>query len=171
MADDIYILTKLDMTDLSKDAQRALGSTVFKFEPYENDIQFDMVKKVRMASGVDKLIQSVMRIILTNKGEYIEDGGWGADMQAQIGGKVDHNRFATLRQNIIDALIHYNEVNSDNPNSDEVINTIDDLRVVSGLIDKDIVPGFNDPRALRIYLAFTTESGKGVRVTVPQVTE
>ena len=160
MPKDIIIIAPIVRESLSPDMARATGYTEFVFEPYENDIQFDRLKKVRTVSGVDKLVQSIMRILLTTKGDSFEDSQWGSELNNQIGSKVSSDSFAATRESIIQALIHYNEINQDNPDSDEVINTIDELQVVSDL---------NDPRIVRVVVGVTTESGKGVRVVVPQV--
>jgi hypothetical protein len=61
---------------------------------------------------------------------------------------------------VINALIHLNEINLDNPNSDEVIETIDVVRTVASI---------DDPRAISIQVKVTTESGKSVAVQVPQI--
>lgn len=162
MPRDIAILSALVRSDKSGGFLRATGSTDFVFEAFENDLQFDRLRQVRMCEGTEKLVQSVMRIILTEKGAYIEDRMWGSSAPTNIGGKMDNERFAATRQSVIDALTHYNQVNYDNPNSDEVISTIDELQVVQDL---------DDPRRMRIVVGFTTESGQSVRVTVPQVSE
>lgn len=145
---------------ITKDQTRGTGFTEFIFEPYENDLQFDRMKRARVVSGVDKLVQSVMRVILTAKGDSFEDVQWGSELNSSIGSKIDNTSFSVVRESVIKALVHYNELNSDNPNSDEVINTIDEIQVVSDP---------NDPRVIRILVGITTESGKGVRVVVPQV--
>ena len=61
---------------------------------------------------------------------------------------------------MINALIHLNELNIDNPNSDEVIETIDVVRTVAAA---------GEPRQMNIQVSITTESGKPVTITVPQV--
>jgi len=160
MPNDILIIAPLNRSGKSPDYIRATGYTEFVFEPYENDIQFDRLKKMRTISGIDKLVQSIMRILLTTKGDSFEDQQWGSDLNSQIGSKMKNDNYAQTRESIIQALIHYNDVNQDNPDSDEVISTIDELQVVADL---------NDPRIVRVVVGVTTESGKGVRVVVPQV--
>ena len=160
MPNDIAIIAPFNRSAANPNIARATGYTEFVFEPYENDIQFDRKKLVRQMTGVDKLVQSIMRIMLTTKGDSFEDSQWGSEMNNQIGSKLKSDSFAAVRESIIQALMHYNDINQDNPNSDEVINTIDELQVVSDL---------NDPRIVRTVIGVTTESGKGVRVVVPQV--
>ena len=160
MPNDIAIFAPLNKKGLSNDQLRGVANTNFVFQPFENDIQFDQLKRVRTVSGVTKLVQSILRLLLTDTGSYFEDGDWGSSANNQIGGKFDSEKYATSEQGIIDALKHYNEINRDNPNPDEVINTIDELRVVQ---DTD------DPRKMRIYIGITTESGQSFQVSVPQV--
>jgi phage baseplate assembly protein W len=160
MPNDIAIIAPLVKIGKSPDFLRATGNTEFIFEPYENDIQFNRSKALVLVSGTDKLIQSIMRVILTHLGDSFEDAKWGSALDSQIGSKMANDNYAVVRESIIQALIHYNDVNQDNPNSDEVIKTIDELAVVQDL---------NDPRVIRVVVGVTSESGNGVRVIVPQV--
>jgi phage baseplate assembly protein W len=160
MPNDIAIIAPLIKSGLSPDLVRATGFTEFIFQPYENDIQFDRLRKVRQLSGTDKLVQSIMRILLTTKGESFEDSEWGSELNSNIGSKISNDSYASTRESIIAALVHYNSLNADNPDSDEVIETIDELQVVSDI---------DDPRVIRVVVGVTTESGKSLRVIVPQV--
>ena len=101
-----------------------------------------------------------MRIVLTQRGDYFEDSDWGSDTNANIGTKLNNGAFATVRESIIQGLIHYNQLNQDNPNSDEIIDSIDELQVVQ---DE------NDPRTMKVVISITTESGIGLRIIAPQV--
>lgn len=160
MPNDIAIIAPLSKVNKDPNYIRATGYTEFIFEPYENDIQFNPARQVITFSGAQKLVQSIMRIVLTTLGASYEDPLWGSELNNQIGSKLLTSNFAEVRESIISALKHYNDVNQDNPNSDEVINTIDELVVV-----KDN----NDPRVMRVVIGVTTEAGDGVRVIVPQV--
>ena len=160
MPNDIAIISPLDKKNKNPDVIRATGYTEFVFEPYENDIQFDGLKKVVQFSGIQKLVQSIMRVLLTTRGDSFEDVDWGSEINGAIGSKMRTDNYAAVRESVIEALKHYNDINSDNPSSDEVISTIDELQVVQDL---------DDPRVMRIVLGITTESGQAVRVVVPQV--
>jgi hypothetical protein len=160
VAVDLAIISPLDTKGLTVDQVRGTGFTKYIFQPYANDIQFDNLKLVRHFTGTEKLIQSLMRIIIQPKGSYFEDPEWGGTIDDQVGNKMDNERIANTRQSVIDSITHYNEVNADNPNSDEIVDTIDELRVVEDL---------DDPRVIRVYLGITTESGLSIGVTVPQV--
>jgi phage baseplate assembly protein W len=144
---------------LSESLQRSVGATDYIIEPFQNDLQFDSAKHLRTISGTAKLVQAILRIMLTSQGEYIEDAQWGAGIGTMIGSKLDSGVFSTASENIISALKHYNSVNADNPDPDEIIDSIDELRVVQDL---------DDPRVMRVVLGITTESGKSMRVSVPQ---
>ena len=160
MPDDIAIIAPLDKKNRNPDVVRATGYTEFVFEPYENDVQFDRIKHVRQFSGTEKLVQSIMRVLLTTIGDSFEDSEWGSEMNNRIGSKTSNENYSEIRESVIKALTHYNQINSDNPSSDEVIDTIDEIQVVQDL---------DDPRIMRVVVGVTTESGKGVRVVVQQV--
>lgn len=158
---DLAIMTPLStLGPLTPDQKRATGNTTAIFDPFQNDIQFDRRGALVTYEGTDKLIQSIIRLILTDQGSYSMDLNWGTILNTLIGTKFDQTRYANTQQSIQDGLIYYNQVNQDNPDSDEIINTIDQLQVVQDL---------NDPRAMRIYLGVTTESGISFRVSTPQV--
>lgn len=160
MPQDLSIIQPLRQVGQPKDYLRATGDTQFIFQTYENDLQFNNLKQLYTFSGLPKLVQAIMRAAITPLGSYFEDRAWGSEMDGNIGSKMDNEAFAIARQSIIDALTHYNVLNFDNPNSDEVISTIDELQVVQDL---------NDPRVMRVVIGVTTESGLSTRVVVPQV--
>lgn len=157
---DLAVLTPLVKLGANPNYLWSVGATDFMFEPYENDIQFDRLKHIRTMEGVPKLAQAIMRIVLTQRGDYFEDSDWGSDTNANIGTKLNNGAFATVRESIIQGLIHYNQLNQDNPNSDEIIDSIDELQVVQ---DE------NDPRTMKVVISITTESGIGLRIIAPQV--
>jgi phage baseplate assembly protein W len=160
MPTDLGILKRLDKPRLSGQIIKSTGSTSYTWEAYEGDIQVDARNQLIPVDGTTKLAQGIFKIVLTPKGSNIEDPEYGTIMADSIGGKLDSEKFAVMQSSIIDALIHYNLINQDNPNSDEVIETIDLIRVVA---DPD------DPRALKNQIAVTSESGKAVKIEVPQV--
>lgn len=162
MPNDILVIAPLVSAGLNPGQLHGVGATQFIFEPYQNDVQFDGLRNVMILSGTTKLVQSIMRIMLTPVGTSLEDARWGADLSAGIGSKMGNDNFSQIRQSVIDALTHYNDVNQDNPNSDEVINTIDELLVVNDI---------GDPRVIRVVLGITTESGIGIKIVAPQVTK
>ena len=75
-----------------------------------------------------------------------------------MGSKFDTERFANTRAEIVDALVHLNAINRDNPDSDEVIQIIDTI---------DVSEDLDEPRAMRIRIVVTTESGKRLQVETP----
>jgi phage baseplate assembly protein W len=160
MPNDIAVISAIDKINASPELLRAVGATSFIFQPYENDVQFDRLKHVRQFSGTQKLVQSIMRILLTRLGDSYEDSKWGSDINNEIGSKIANENYAIIRESIIAALTHYNQINQDNPDSDEVISTIDLIQVVADT---------TDPRIIRVVVGVTTESGVSVQVVVPQV--
>lgn len=157
---DIGVLKRLDKPRLSEQLVKSTGATNFTWEAFEGDIHLDRLHSLVSLEGTTKLAQGIFKIVLTPKGSNAQDPDYGTSLSASVGGKMDSERFAEIQAEIVDALIHYNLINNDNPNSDEVIQTIETVRVVQDL---------DDPRAVRIQIAVTTESGKTVSVQVPQV--
>jgi len=160
MPRDISLLSQLKINERTEGFLKAVGETDFIFEVFNNDVQFDSVGGVVMTEGTAKLSQGIIRSIITPIGSNIEDPRFGSDIGGLIGEKLDQEQFARARTEVIDSLIHYNELNVDNPNSDEVIETIDELQILQDL---------DDPRTMKIVIGVTTESGKALKVEVPQV--
>lgn len=157
---DIALLVRLDKANTDPSTLRGTGNTNYTWESYENDIQLDDMNKLIELSGTAKLAQSIMKIILTPKGSDPDDLNYGSNIQTSIGEKFSSEQYAHVQTEVVDALIHLNKINSDNPNSDEVIETIDDVTTYQSL---------DDPRAMRITVRVTTESGQSVTVTSPQL--
>jgi hypothetical protein len=86
---DLAVMMPIDRAALSESLRRSVGATDYIIEPFQNDLQFDSAKHLRMASGTPKLVQSILRVMMTSKGEYIEDAQWGAGIAAMVGGKLN----------------------------------------------------------------------------------
>jgi hypothetical protein len=157
---DMGVLKKLDRPSLSNEILKSTGSTNYTWEAYGGDIQLDALNKFIVLEGTTKLAQAMFKILLTPIGSIIEDSEYGTELSASVGQKLDSERFADIQTSVVDALIHHNLINQDNPNSDEVIETIDDIRVVQDI---------DEPRAMKVQVTVTTESGKSVVLQVPQV--
>jgi phage baseplate assembly protein W len=157
---DMGVLKKLDRPQLSNEIIKSTGNTSYTWQAYDGDIQLDNHNHFVPLTGLTKLAQGIFKIVLTPLGSNSQDSSYGSLLNAQIGTKMDNEKFAEIQSSIVDALTHYNEINQDNPDSDEVIETIDEVRLVRDL---------DDPRAIRIQITVTSESGKEVRVEVPQI--
>lgn len=157
---DLGVLSKLDKAQLGNSITKSTGNTSYTWESFEGDFQLDGTHNPITVDGTTKLAQGMFSIILTPLGSNPADPDYGTDLLSLIGDVVDSDKFATITSEIIDALTYYNLLNQDNPNSDEVIQTIDFVRVV-----KDI----DDPRAIKIQVSVTSESGKQVNLQVPQI--
>lgn len=157
---DSGVLKKLDKPRLSGQVVKSAGKTNYTWQAFEGDIQLDSLNAIITLTGTAKLAQGMFKIVLTPKGANIEDPDYGSLLNSSIGSKMDNEKFAEIQSSILDALVHYNLINQDNPDPDEVIETIDEVRLV-----RDI----DDPRAINIQISVTAESGKEVRVEVPQV--
>lgn len=160
MPRDLAILAKFDPYERSIDIIRTVGKTDFVFSVYDNDVQFDTSRQMRVVEGTDKLVQNVLKILLTQKGENLEDPDYGMNGLNSIGDKIMPEHYAAIRSGIVNALGYYNQLNLDNPNQDEVIGSVAEVKVVR---DE------TDPRAILIYVSLVTGSGKTVKITVPQV--
>lgn len=157
---DVAILAKFDPIGRSTDLIKAVGKTDFVFSVYNNDLQFNSAKQLRPIEGADKLVQGVLKILLTQKGENFEDSEYGMEAVSGIGDKLVSEHYASLRSGVVNALAYYNQLNLDNPNNDEIIGEVKEVKVV-----RDDV----DPRMILIYISVVTASGKAVKITVPQV--
>jgi len=157
---DLAILTPVNKGQLGPALTKATGNTNFTWEAYNGDIQLDSFSALVTLTGVQKLAQGVFKIVLTPQGSNPVDPNYGTTLSTLIGQEVDADKFATITSSIVDALTYYNLINQDNPNSDEVIQMINSVRVVSAL---------NDPRQINVQISFTTESGIPVSLQVPQI--
>lgn len=160
MPQDLGVLTKLDKARIGPSITKSTGNTTYTWEAYQGDIQLSGTHALVMVTGTTKLAQGMFKIILTPLGSNPADPDYGTNLLSLVGTNVDSDKFSTITSEIIDALTHYNLINQDNPNSDEVIQTIDFVRVVQDL---------DDPRAIKIQVSVTTESGLPVNLQVPQI--
>jgi phage baseplate assembly protein W len=157
---DIGVLKRIDRPRLPSEIVKSVGASTYTWEAFEGDIQIDGLNQLIELEGTTKLAEGVFKIILTPKGSNSEDQDYGTDVNTSIGSKLDSEKFSSIQTSIVDALTHYNVINQDNPNSDEVIETIDEVRLVQSL---------DDPRQINIQVSITTESGKSVKIEVPQI--
>lgn len=158
MPEDIYLVTKSNKADASSDYLRAIGGADYVLEMYKNDIQFDSFGKIVVATGTDKLVQGIIKVVLTELGFNPEDTSYGSNLAGGIGSKIGSISYTDITDGISAALEKYNALNSDNDNSDEFIETIDSI---------DVYGDENDPRIIYVKISVTTESGKIVSVGVP----
>ena len=157
---DLAILRRLDKAHAGEANVRGTGNTSYIWEAYENDVQLDSLNQLVTIEGTDKLAQEIMKILLTPKGGLTDDPDYGTSLMSLVGEKFSTDRFAEVQTEVVNALIHYNQLNADNPNSDEVIEVIQDIGTVR---DSD------DPRHMQVYVRVITESGKTVAIVAPQV--
>lgn len=157
---DLGVLKKLDKPRLGQSVTKSTGNTTFSWEAYLGDLQLNGINDLITVDGATKLGQGIFKIVLTPKGSNPDDPNYGTNMPSLIGGKIGNDVYATITSEIIDALTYYNLLNQDNPNSDEVIETIDNVRVVQNI---------DDPRGILFQIEVTTESGVPVRIQVPQI--
>lgn len=162
MPEDIGIMTDVATALLEENVRRALGATKYVFSSYDNDLQFDASGKIRMFTGKEKLVQSALKILLTDLGTAAEDQVYGTTLAAYLGGKMTQDAYTDLVDTVQQAIIHYNDLNSENENSDEYVDTIDQITVSASE---------TDPRILVLVVKMTNEAGNPVDISVPMITE
>ena len=162
MPEDIAILTLVNKAALSEAERQALGDADYSFEPFGNDIQFDSFGRLLVFSGVNKLAQSSLKILLSNLGESAEDLDYGSLLDSYVGEKFSQGLYTNVTNSVADSLKHYNALNMDNDASDEFIETIDNVEVFGDT---------EDPRKMRIKVSITTESGKSMGLSLPLIKE
>ena len=158
MPEDIAILSKVNKGNLSAAELQALAGADYVFEPYSNDLQFDSYGLVTVYSGTSKLAQSVLKALLTEVGEHAEDSLYGSELNSHMGDKMGQGLYTNLTNSVADCLKHYNALNIDNDESDEFIETIDNVEVFSPT---------GEPRQLTMKVHLTTESGKPMNMEFP----
>lgn len=145
---DLKIITESVASNLPNPPQP--GNPPEYFGEQSNDLQLNNVNDLALLSGVDKLIQDMNKILLTEVGDNIFFEIYGTDLQSLIGNKVDiDNLKAHLKDQIETALAVLILVNTDNPNDDEVPSIFQSLSVVQ-----------LDPSRFQISMSVITKSGK-----------
>lgn len=158
MAEDLLLMTKTQDLNLTTEQLQAVGNAEFIFEPFKNDIQFDNFGQIRTTSLVSKLSQNVIKLLLTDIGQNIEDYLYGTRLNGLIGNKINSALYTEIIDTITNALNKYNELNYTNEESDEFLDSITDVNLFG---DE------KDPRAMYIRINLLTESGKDVKLSIP----
>lgn len=145
---DIKIITPASSGDLPNPPQP--GNPSEYFGEQSNDLQLNNINDLAVLSGVDKLIQDMNKILLTEVGSNIFYEIYGTDLQSLIGNKVNIEEIkAHLKDQIETALAVLILVNADNPNDDEVPNIFEALSVTQ-----------LDVSRFQVALSVITRSGK-----------
>ena len=160
MPRDIALLKKIDVNQQTSLARQNIGATGYVFSCYENDVLFTRGKQIKMTSGINKLIQSVLKILLTPIGTSLEDPQYGANLESGIGDKMQLVAFSDMEANVTSALEYLAQLTGASENPDEIINSVHMVSVVRDTVD---------PRTILIYISVTTQSGKLVNIQMPQV--
>ena len=160
MPRDIALLTKINVNQQTSLTRQNVGSTGYVFSCFENDFLFTKGKQIRMTSGINKLIQSVLKCLLTSLGTSLEDPNYGADLESDIGGKMGLVAFANMQSNVTNALEYLMQLNPVSDDMDEVIAAVNSVQVVKNP---------SDPRMILVYINVTTGTGKIVAIQMPQI--
>src|SRR3990172_2954201 len=111
---DLALLTKVDKSTLTSAELAAIGNSDYIFEMYSNDIQFDDLGLLLETDSTQKLVQSVLKIILTDTGSGPEDGAYGSILSSLIGQKITQSTFTDITDAVIQSIRHYDDINVDN---------------------------------------------------------
>lgn len=160
MSRDIAILKRVNFPSFTEGERLNVGNTDFSFATYDNDFQFTSGKQLRVVEGTNKIIQGILKVLLTQRGTSLEDQSYGAELDAGIGSKMQQENYADLRDSVYSAIEYYMLLNDNSENPDEIITEIEEVKAVR---DDE------DPRMILVYVSVITQSGKRVSVTVPQV--
>lgn len=160
MPQDVAIITNTQVASLDSKARAALAGVDYVFSTYGNDIQFDNSGKLMMYENKSKLIQSVLKVLLTELGSAAEDPDYGSTIVTYLGEKMTHDSYTELVATVQEAMKHYNALNGDNDSSTEYIESIDSIEVSASP---------EDPRILVMKVTLTNEAGETIAITVPTV--
>jgi hypothetical protein len=153
---DLALVTRVDKASLSEEMLASLGNVDYIFEMYGNDIQFENGLLLETTSS-PKLVQSVIKGLLTDEGSHAEDVEYGSTLNALIGSKITSSTYANLVDSVVRFIGHYDDINSDNDSSDEYIDVFEKM---------DVTPDPTDPRRLFVRIQMTSESGTTINVAV-----
>lgn len=132
---DLKIITKAVAGSLPNPPQP--GDPSEYFGEQSNDLELDNTNDLATLSGVDKLIQDMNKIFLTEVGANTNFQIYGTDLQTLIGNKVNIEEIkAHLKDQVETALATLVLVNADNPNDDEVPDIFESLSVTQIALGK-----------------------------------
>lgn len=128
------------------------GDPLRFFGEQSNDLQLNTVNDFETVSGVEKLKQEVLKILLTERGTQLNFPLYGTTIQSLVGSKVNFTTVqARIKDEVIGALQVLQFTNKNNPNLDEKPETLEFLSVELIAIDQ-----------VEIKLNVITESGKKI---------
>ena len=160
MPQDIAIMASIEKAILDAKTKSQLAGIDYVFSTYANDIQFDASGKIVMFENKNKLVQSALKILLTELGQAAEDADYGSEIVTFLGNKMNQESYTELVASVQQAMKHYNELNGDNSEPREYIESIDSVDVSASSVD---------PRVLVLSMTLTNEAGETVSITVPTV--
>lgn len=128
------------------------GNPTRFFGEQSNDLQLNTVNDFETVSGIEKLKQDILKILLTERGTQVNFPLYGTTIQSLVGAKVNFTTVqARIKDEVIGALQVLQFVNKANPNLDERPETLEFLSVEQPAIDQ-----------IEIQLNVITESGKKI---------
>ena len=121
-----------------------------------NDLYLDYSAGLKTLSGVDKLKQDVLKILLTERGTNSEDVLYGSNLLPLLLGTKQSltGLYADIKREVIDSIKYLDELNINNEDPDERIYKIESLEVVK-----------LGATAYDISMILITDSGKNVGIT------
>lgn len=106
------------------------GTTPYVWAEGTNDLQVDVNSDVKTLNGTDKLVQDIVKILITERGTNTELPIYGSNLQSLLGQKMDP---AFLQGQIVnevtDCLLLVQALNQFNPDLDQQIRTLQSIQV------------------------------------------
>lgn len=123
-----FFLRTLKTAELSAERPDAVGE--FVWGESSNDLQPDSLTGFRVVSGTEKLAQDIIKILLTERGSNTLFPLYGSVLHSLLGQKSDPDFMrGQIVDDIKDSLIILQNINRDNPNLDEQIQTLESVSI------------------------------------------
>lgn len=118
----------------------------------QNDLQVDVSSDLRTLGGTDRLIQDVVKILITQRGTNSELPLYGSNLQGLIGQKMEPSFLqGQIVNEVTDCLLILQALNQFNPDTDQQIQTLQSIQV-----------DLSSPTQLTVSFIIVTVSGKTV---------
>lgn len=123
-----------------------------------HDINFDQTKKLYTIQGREKVVQQILKILMTLPNAHLYDVNYSCTLSDLIGKKIDPYLAAKLQQSIQDAVQHLIELQNtqDLPPNEQILS-------ISSITAKK---SSEDPRLIKIEVIVTTADYARVSTSV-----
>ncbi len=162
MAYDIMLLREVNLSNLNVTANEIKVPVNYIFDLYNNDIHYDDFGRLMIYDDKKKLIQNLLKAILTQIGKNLEDPEYGSELYSLVGRKVNASLYSDINEAVIRCIDKYVELNRDIDNSAEYIESLDNIVVLKNELD---------PRSIIIKIEMTLENGESLGLAIPVIEE